>query len=146
MFRFSLVINDCHLLDIEQEKVIVLGREWNHNLCINIRSVWILMLIRAWPENWDQIGLWKNYVPKYHSGANRANILSTHYHFPPFMEDFLLSMGEKYAYFHISSQNSTFLEKNTYYFEYSIREGNLKPKTNANFALSGPIFKIWNSK
>ena len=62
------------------------------------------------------------------------------------MEDFLLSIGEKYTYFQISSKNSTFLEKNTYYFEYSIREGNLKPKTNANFALSGPIINILNSK
>ena len=50
------------------------------NSTIQSQPVWILMLIRAWPENWDQIGLWKYYVSKYLSAANRAhrgaNILS----------------------------------------------------------------------
>ena len=56
------------------------------------QTVWILMLIRAQPENWDQIGLWEYYVTKYHSAADRAyreaNILSTHCHFPPFWKIF----------------------------------------------------------
>ena len=66
------------------------------------------MLNRAWPENWDQIGLWEYYVTKYHSVANRAlreaNILSTQCHFPPFWEDFLLSIGQK-----IHAISNTFL-------------------------------------
>ena len=58
------------------------------------------------------------------------------------MEDFLLTIGEKCTYFQISSKNSNFQRKIHVIFTTLI----LKPKTNANFALSGPIFEILNSK
>ena len=50
---------------LEVQKYRVSQKKWKK--VTTLFAVWILVLIRVRPENWDQIGL------KYHSAANRAN-------------------------------------------------------------------------
>ena len=88
--------------------------------CSSVCPVWIFFIIRAQPENWDEIGLWEYYVTKYHNAAKRANreanILNTCCHFPFFLEDFLLSIGEKYSSFQIPSKKQyIFRNKNIFF-------------------------------
>ena len=101
----------CIVFEVDLEKIPKIEHSNRY-----ILTVWIFLLIRAWPENWDQIGLWEYYVTKYHSAANRANreakILSTHWNFP-FFGRFFAFNRRKILLFPNFLKNTVYFQKKT---------------------------------